>query len=95
MILAALILKLGGYGFVRFLIPLFSSSVYFNQYYSVALFMFIVSGVFASFCAVTQSDLKRIIAYSSIEHINLGIAGLALGSTVASSGSYVIMIAHG
>ena len=94
-ILAALILKLGGYGFIRFLIPLFSTSPHFNKYYSTALFLFIISSVFASLCAVTQSDLKRIIAYSSIEHINLGIAGLALGGTLASTGSYVIIIAHG
>lgn len=94
-ILAALILKLGGYGFIRFLIPLFSSSTYFNTYYSIALFLFVISSVFASLCAITQSDIKRIIAYSSIEHINLGIAGLAFGGTVASTGSYVIIIAHG
>lgn len=94
-ILAALILKLGSYGFIRFLIPLYREHLAFYLWRHFAISLFIVSMLFAALAATVQTDMKRIVAYSSIEHINLAIIGLALCSTISVVGSYVIMLAHG
>jgi len=94
-ILAALILKLGSYGFVRFLIPLYREHLAFYLWRHLAVSLFIISMLFASIAAITQTDIKRIVAYSSIEHINLSIIGLALCSTTSVMGAYAIMLAHG
>jgi NADH:ubiquinone oxidoreductase subunit 4 (subunit M) len=51
--------------------------------------------LFAALSAVVQTDIKRIVAYSSIEHINLSMVGLALCSTVSVVGAYAIILAHG
>ena len=66
--LAAILLKLGGYGFIRFLIPLFyKTSVFFSP---VVVTLALLSIVYASFSAFRQTDIKKIIAYSSIAHMN-------------------------
>lgn len=57
--------------------------------------LFIVSILFAALSAAVQTDIKRIVAYSSIEHMNLSMLGLALFSSTAAIGSYIIIIAHG
>lgn len=94
-ILAALILKLGSYGFLRFLIPLFQGNSAYYRWYPAALTLFIVSMLFAAFSALVQTDLKRIIAYSSIEHINLSLIGLLTGTAVSAGGAYILILAHG
>ncbi len=94
-ILAALILKLGSYGFIRFLIPLYREHLYFYLWSYIAVVLFIVSILFAALSAAVQTDIKRIVAYSSIEHMNLSMLGLALFSSTSAIGSYIIIIAHG
>lgn len=94
-ILAALILKLGGYGFIRFLLPMYREHFSFYLWRHVALSLFIISILFAALSALVQTDIKRIVAYSSIEHINLSIIGLALCSTTSVAGAYMIILAHG
>lgn len=73
-ILASLLLKLGGFGFVRFSFPLL---VLGNL--SILLYIYIlsiISVIFGSLITIRQLDLKRIIAYSSIAHMNLSVIGL-------------------
>merc|ERR1712078_557030 len=72
-ILAGILLKMGGYGFIRFSIPLFPyASLYFTPLiYTVAT----ISIVYTSLTAIRQTDLKRIIAYASIAHMNLIMLG--------------------
>lgn len=94
-ILAALILKLGSYGFIRFLIPLYHEHLYFYLWSYLAIVLFIISILFAALSAIVQTDIKRIVAYSSIEHINLSMLGLAIFTSTSVIGSYVIIIAHG
>jgi len=92
-ILAALLLKLGGYGFIRILIPCFTFSNYFFSplVYSCCL----ISIIHASFTAMRQIDLKRIIAYSSIAHMNFGILGLFSLTIEGIQGCLFLMLAHG
>lgn len=92
-ILAALLLKLGGFGFVRFSFPLFILG---NM--SIVFFAYILSGIsviFGSLITLRQLDLKRIIAYSSIAHMNLCVLGLYVFTQQSWDGSLYLMLGHG
>jgi NADH:ubiquinone oxidoreductase subunit 4 (subunit M) len=72
-ILAGVLLKLGTYGFIRFSLP-FSSSLFF---FTPLVYTIAVMGIiYTSFTAIRQTDFKRIIAYTSIAHMNLVILGI-------------------
>jgi proton-translocating NADH-quinone oxidoreductase chain M len=92
-ILAALLLKLGGYGFLRFPLPICPLATQYLR--PVAYTICIVSIVFASSMAVRQVDLKRIIAYSSIAHMNYAILGLFTLTSYGIIGGIILMLAHG
>ena len=92
-ILASLLLKLGGYGLLRFTIPMFPEGCYFIQ--PVVILLAIVGVIYASFSALRQSDLKRIIAYSSIAHMNLAVLGLFSFTHQGIDGAMYLMIGHG
>jgi NADH-quinone oxidoreductase subunit M len=92
-ILAGLLLKLGGYGFLKFLLPVFSEATY---YYLPAVYtLSCMSILYASLATLRQLDLKRIIAYSSIAHMNLGVLGIFSCNIQGIQGSLFLMIAHG
>jgi len=93
MVLASLLLKLGSYGFLRFTLPLFPlGSIYYQPIvYSLA----VISIIYASFVTIRQIDLKRIIAYSSIAHMNLIVLGLFSYTQQGIDGAIYLMIAHG
>lgn len=92
-ILASLVLKLGTYGIVRILIPLFTySSKFFAPFVNSLCFI----GVFyCSLIAIRQVDFKKIIAYSSVVHMNFLIIGLFSFNFISYIGSIYMMIAHG
>lgn len=93
MILAGLLLKLGTYGFLRFSLVLFPQA---NIYFSPVVFVLgSLSIIFASLSAARQSDIKRIIAYSSIAHMNLVVIGIFTMNIDALNGTMVQMISHG
>lgn len=93
MILAGLLLKLGTYAFLRFSLILFP---YANTYYTPVLFtLCILSIVFSSFTAIRQSDFKKIIAYSSIAHMNLVVLGIFSVHFEGLNGSVLQMVSHG
>lgn len=92
-ILASLLLKLGGYGFIRFTLPLFPLGTY---YFGHVVYLFaLLSILYASLTTIRQSDLKKIIAYSSIAHMNLIVLGLFSGSFQGIDGAIYLMIGHG
>jgi NADH-quinone oxidoreductase subunit M len=92
-ILAALVLKLGGFGMLRFLLPLFPTA---TVYYSPIAYTFALMGaVYAALTALRQLDLKRIVAYSSIAHMNVGLLGLFSQSVEGIAGFYYVMLGHG
>lgn len=92
-ILAGILLKLGTYGFLRFSLPLFPyASVYFTPFvYTIA----ILGLIYASLTAIRQTDIKRVIAYSSIAHMNLIMIGLFSLEFSSIEGAIVQMISHG
>merc|ERR1711939_123295 len=92
-ILAGILLKLGSYGFLRFSIPLFPyASVYFLPLvYTIC----IVSIIYSSLTAIRQSDLKKVIAYASVAHMNTIVLGLFSLNIQGIEGSILQMISHG
>lgn len=92
-LLAGLLLKLGIYGMLRFLLPIFNElNYYFSNFVNT---LAIISVIFASFSTLKQIDIKKIIAYSSIAHMNMCIIGIYTFNDIAIVGSIYLMIAHG
>jgi proton-translocating NADH-quinone oxidoreductase chain M len=92
-ILAAILLKLGSYGFIRFLLPLFpDASLFFSP---LVLILAILSIIYSCLAALSLIDLKQIIAYSSIAHMNVSIIGIFSNNIHGLLGSYIYSISHG
>ena len=92
-ILASLLLKLGGYGFLRFTIPWFPAGC---MHYSYVVYVLaVISIIYASLSTIRQSDLKRIIAYSSVAHMNIVVLGLFSFTHQGIDGAIYLMISHG
>ena len=92
-ILAAILLKLGTYGFLRFSIPLFpDASIYFLPFLSLIA---IIGIIYSCISALSLIDLKQIIAYSSIAHMNVSIIGIFSNNIHGLIGSYCYSISHG
>nr|URT60680.1 NADH dehydrogenase subunit 4 [Bullanga florida] len=92
MILAGILLKLGGYGMVRVLKLVTSLGVHLNYVWvSISL----IGGVVVSLICMRQVDLKSLIAYSSVSHMSLVIVGIMTMTYWGYSGSYALMIGHG
>ena len=92
-ILAGILLKLGTYGFVRFLFPLFPEACYYFSplVYSIAA----VSIIYTSLTAIRQTDFKKIIAYTSVAHMNLVILGLFSFNVIGIEGAILQSLSHG
>ncbi|KAI9309811.1 NADH dehydrogenase subunit 4 [Dichotomocladium elegans] len=92
-ILAGILLKLAGYGFLRYSIGILpDASVFFTPLvYSLA----VISIIYSSFTTLRQIDLKKIIAYSSVGHMNITLLGLFSNTIQGIEGSLILMLAHG
>lgn len=91
--LAGILLKLGTYGFIRFLIPMFPIA---TIYYTPFVYLLGLIGIiYTSLTAIRQTDLKKIIAYASVAHMNLVIIGLFTMNIYGIEGSILQMIGHG
>lgn len=92
-LLAGILLKLGVYGFMRFSLALFELA---SIFFSPLIYAFCVFGiVYASFSAIRQTDLKRIIAYSSVAHMNLVVIGIFSFTVVGVEGAVFQSLSHG
>jgi proton-translocating NADH-quinone oxidoreductase chain M len=92
-LLAGILLKLGSYGFLRFSLPLFpTAGVFFLPFVHTLSVMAIV---YASFTAIRQTDLKRIIAYTSVAHMNLIVLGLFAFNNIGLEGAILQSLSHG
>ena len=92
-ILAGVLLKLGGYGFVRFSLPMFPQASAQLMWLMFALSM--VAVVYTSLVALVQTDMKKLIAYSSIAHMSFVTAGLFVFNTQGLEGALLMMLSHG
>jgi NADH-quinone oxidoreductase subunit M len=93
MLLSGIMLKMGGYGLLRWMMPLAPEAAHIWIYIFVVLA--VVGIVYASLIAVKQSDLKRLVAYSSIAHVGLIAAGAMVWNKTGVQGSLIQMLNHG
>ena len=92
-LLAGILLKLGGYGFIRFGYPMFPIA---SEYFSpIIIILSLIAIVYASFTTCRQTDIKRLIAYSSVSHMGLVTLAIFCHSKEGIIASIIMMIAHG
>ncbi|WP_182915424.1 NADH-quinone oxidoreductase subunit M [Rhodopseudomonas palustris] len=92
-VLAAIMLKMGGYGFLRFSLPMFpDASVYFAP---LVYTLSVIAIVYTSLVALMQEDIKKLIAYSSVAHMGFVTMGIFAGNTQGVAGSVFQMVSHG
>jgi len=92
-LLAGILLKLGVYGFLRFSLPLFPEA---SLYFAPMVYLLAILGViYASLTAIRQTDLKRIIAYSSVAHMNMVMLGIFSFNVIGVEGAILQSLSHG
>nr|YP_006280872.1 NADH dehydrogenase subunit 4 [Neopyropia yezoensis]AFH57678.1 NADH dehydrogenase subunit 4 [Neopyropia yezoensis]QGA30550.1 NADH dehydrogenase subunit 4 [Neopyropia yezoensis] len=92
-ILAGVLLKMGGYGFLRFSLPLFPEA---SLYFAPLIYLLsIIAAIYASLTTIRQVDLKKIIAYSSVSHMGFVTLGLFSFNSQGIEGSIILMLSHG
>ncbi len=92
-ILAGVLLKLGTYGIIRFMIPMFP---YAMSYFTPLVFTMCIIGIlYSAATTIRQIDLKKIIAYSSVAHMNFALLGLFTNNAQGIEGSLFFMLGHG
>jgi len=93
MLLSALMVKMGLFGVVRWLLPVFPQSA--DYFSNIIILLSVIGMIYASILAMKQDDLKRLIAYSSIAHIGLMSAALFTNHTVGIQGAMIQFFSHG
>ena len=92
-ILAAILLKMGGYGFIRFSLPMFPDA---STYFAPLVYaMSVIAIVYTSLVALVQEDIKKLIAYSSVAHMGFVTMGLFTLNPQGVQGAMFLMISHG
>jgi NADH-quinone oxidoreductase subunit M len=92
-ILAGLLLKTGAYGMLRFVLPLFPEAS--HRFAPYAMGLAVVGILYGALLAYGQTDLKRLVAYTSVSHLGFVLLGIFAGSRLALEGAFVTIIAHG
>ncbi len=92
-VLAAILLKMGGYGFLRFSLPMFPVAS--DMLAPLVLWMSAIAIVYTSLVALAQTDMKKLIAYSSVAHMGYVTAGIFAANQQGLDGAIFQMISHG
>jgi NADH-quinone oxidoreductase subunit M len=92
-VLAAIMLKLGAYGFLRFSLPIAPDAA--HEYAGVMITLSLIAVVYVGLVAMVQQDMKKLVAYSSVAHMGFVTLGFFIFSDLGVSGGIVQMIAHG
>ena len=93
MILAGVLLKMGGYGFLRLCYPIFPTA---GETWAFTLAVIgVVSILYGALCAMAQTDFKKLVAYSSVSHMGYVLLGIAVMTQAGFQGAMFQMIAHG
>jgi NADH-quinone oxidoreductase subunit M len=92
-ILAGVLLKMGGYGFIRFLLPMFPEGT--AHWFWLVMGLSMIAVVYASLVALVQSDMKKLIAYSSVAHMAFVTIGLLAFNRQGIEGAMLVMLSHG
>lgn len=92
-ILAGVLLKMGGYGFLRFSLPMFPEAS--ELFAPMVMWMSVIAIVYTSLVALVQTDMKKLIAYSSVAHMGFVTLGIFSATTQGVEGAVFQMISHG
>jgi NADH-quinone oxidoreductase subunit M len=92
-ILAAILLKMGGYGFLRFSLPMFPFAS--HDFAPLIFTLSVVAIIYTSLVAIVQEDVKKLIAYSSVAHMGFVTMGIFAATTQGVAGGMFQMISHG
>ena len=92
-VLAGLLLKTGAYGLIRFVLPLFPGPS--RQLAPLMMVIGVIGILYGAVLAVGQTDLKRLVAYTSVSHMGFVLLGVFAGNQIALEGAVIQMISHG
>jgi NADH-quinone oxidoreductase subunit M len=92
-ILAGILLKMGGYGFMRFSLPMFPAAS--HQFTPLVFALSVIAVVYTSLVAFRQVDIKKLIAYSSVAHMGFVTMGIFSGNVQGEQGAIFQMLSHG
>ena len=92
-ILAGVLLKMGTYGLLRFCLPLFPAATY--EYMSLISVLAVIGIIYGALVAMVQTDVKKLIAYSSVSHLGFIVLGIFALTEEAVQGSIIHMVNHG
>ena len=92
-ILAGILLKTGAYGLIRFTVPLFPEAAL--DFAPIAMYLGVAGVIYGAILAFSQSDFKRLVAYSSVSHMGFVLLGVFAWNSLALQGAVMQMVAHG
>lgn len=92
-VLAAILLKMGGYGFLRFSLPMFPLAS--HDFAPLIFTMSVIAIIYTSLVALMQEDMKKLIAYSSVAHMGFVTMGIFAGTMQGVAGGVFQMVSHG
>ena len=92
-ILAAVLLKIGGYGMLRIALPLFPQAVH-ALAWPIGI-LGVINIIYAALAAMSQHDFKKLVAYSSVSHMGFVLLGVALATPLGIDGAIFVMFSHG
>ena len=92
-ILAGVLLKLGGYGFIRFALPLFPDAA--KTFGPAIIVLSLIAIIYGAIVALVQPDLKKLVAYSSVSHMGFVTLGIFMFQTAGLNGAILQMVSHG
>jgi NADH-quinone oxidoreductase subunit M len=92
-ILAGLLLKTGAYGMIRFVVPLFPDAAF--RFAPIAMILGVIGIIYGAILSFAQTDLKRLVAFSSISHLGFVLLGIFAWNQLALQGSIMQMLCHG
>jgi NADH-quinone oxidoreductase subunit M len=93
--LAAILLKMGTYGIMRIMLPLFPGVVVESTLRTIILVLAVVGIIYAALVALVQTDFKRLVAYSSVSHMGFVVLGIFALTTESLQGAMMVQLAHG
>lgn len=94
-VLAAVLLKMGTYGFLRFVLPFFPDAAVHDTVATGMVTLGVIGIVYAALVAAVQPDAKKLVAYTSVAHMGFVVLGIFAGTVNGIQGGLVVMISHG
>jgi NADH-quinone oxidoreductase subunit M len=94
-ILAAILLKLGAYGYLRFLLPLFPQAATHPTIVGILMVLGLIGIIYAAWVAAVQPDAKKLIAYTSVAHMGFVVLGIFALTQQGVQGAMIVMLSHG